>query len=141
MQQKQQPCRLMSHANCNSNVTAGSMQQQDPCNSRSYERSMHTTKAAMQQQQLCNNRINAATGSNQQQDPFNSRIHATAGAMNAAGIQQKQPCKQQQLFSSRSYARKLLQQPVTSNKHAAAVSIHQGLCDIREKCVYPSLAN
>jgi len=104
---------------------AAAIQQKQPC----------------KQQQLCNSRINATAGSMQQQELCNSRIHATAGAMNAAGIQQKQPCKQQQLFSSRSYARKLLQQPVTSNKHAAAVSIHQGLCDIREKCVYPSLAN
>jgi hypothetical protein len=63
------------------------MQQQDLFNSR-----IHATAGAMnaagiqqkqpcKQQQLCSNRINAATGSIQQQDPFNSRIHATAGSM------------------------------------------------------------
>jgi hypothetical protein len=70
MQQQVQPCnKSRSYANSNSYVTAGSMQQQDPCNSKSYERSRHTTKAAMQtaaavqQQELCKKA--AAATSNQ----------------------------------------------------------------------------
>jgi hypothetical protein len=73
------------------------------------------TRGPCEQQQLCNSRINATAGSMQQQElwtqqTYNKSSHANSSSCSAAGAMQES-----------------CWQPPTSNKHASAVSIHQGL--------------